>query len=208
MAEDPSVNPSSAAAVEQQLQAQIEAIAAAARDFGVLPHDLEGRFVTAWLDSLRWQARLITGLVDDLRAVVAGGRELAGAEIARLQEYNRHAALSIEGARAAQANLEAQHETVLARVVEAIVAELSVEIGRWRVLRQAEWNKRQSWRLAAGATAIGVSLLITGYACRAVADEDSVLALQRCAEHAVVDARAGRAYCDVTYLGIVPDAEK
>jgi hypothetical protein len=208
MAEDPSVNETSAAAVEQELQAQIDAIAAAAREFGVLPHDLEGRFVTAWLDSLRWQARLITGLVDDLRAVVARGRELAGDEIARLKEHNRQAALSIESARAAQANLDAHRETVLAKVVEAIVGELSVEIGRWRVLRQAEWSMRQSWRLAAGATAIGVSLLVTGYVWRTLADEDAVLALQRCAEHAVVDARGARAYCDLADLGIVPAPEK
>ena len=183
-----------------ELSDRIKDTVDAARDWGVLPDHLEGRFVTAFLNALSWLGRLVTAAVADLKAVVHAGQKLAETELATLKAANELAANTIRQARAAQTNIEVQRETLVARMVENIGPQLAGGVKDWLVLREREHNRKVARRRAAITGAAVVALIAGGYGLRAWQDTDATAALSRCASTKIVSPTNGEAFCSLTTL--------
>ena len=183
-----------------ELSDRIKDTVDAARDWGVLPDHLEGRFVTAFLNAVSWLGRLVTAAVADLTAVVHAGQKLAETELATLKAANELAANTIRQARAAQTNIEVQRETLVARVVENIGPQLAGGVKDWLVLREREYNRKVARRRAAITGAAVVALIAGGYGVRAWQDTDATAALLRCVSTKIVSPTNGEAFCSLTTL--------
>jgi hypothetical protein len=184
----------------QELDDEIAAVLDAAADWGVRPDHLEGRFVTAWLNTVKWLGRLMSAAISDLKSVIQQSKAASDAEAERLRQLNRQALSVIETARAAQIHLEIQRETVVAKLLERIGPELSDGIKYWRVIKEKEYNRRSARRLAAGTVAIALFLILGSYFGRAWQDSDATEALARCSANLWVDPSSKRVFCDMTYL--------
>jgi hypothetical protein len=194
-------NPRDSTAAELAIQAldvEIATVLAAAADWGVRPDHLEGRFVTAWLNTVKWLGRLVTATVADLKTVIEQSKAASDAEAERLRQLNRQALSVIETARVAQLNLELQRDTVVARLLDRIGPELSDGIKHWRVIKERDYNRRSAYRLAAGTAVLAVALASGGYFARAWEDSQATEALARCAANLVVASGSGRIFCDMT----------
>jgi hypothetical protein len=205
MAESPPrpTNPPDSTTAELAIQAldvEIATVLAAAADWGVRPDHLEGRFVTAWLNTVKWLGRLVAATVADLKTVIEQSKTASDAEAERLRQLNRQALAVIETARVAQLNLELQRETVVARLLDRIGPELSDGIKHWRVIKERDYNRRSAYRLAAGAAVLAGALTGGGYFARAWEDRQATEALARCAANLVVASGSGRIFCDMTSL--------
>ena len=183
-----------------ELSDRIKDTVDAARDWGVLPDHLEGRFVTAFLNALSWLGRLVTAAVADLKAVVHAGQKLAETELATLKAANELATNTIRQARAAQTNLEVQRETIATRMVENLGPQLARGLKDWLVLREREHNWRMARRRAAITSAVVVALIAGGYGLRAWQDTDATAALSRCVDTKIVSPTNGEAFCSLKSL--------
>jgi hypothetical protein len=193
-------SPTAADRALRELDEEIAAVLDAADDWGIRHEDLEGRFVTAWLNTVKWLGRLVAAAVADLKNVIQQSKAASDAEAERLRQLNRQALTVIETARAAQTHLEIQRETVVAKLLDRIGPELSDGIKYWRVIKEREYNRRAARRLAAGTVAGALLLVLGGYLGRAWQDSEATDALGRCAAHLFVDPGSHRAFCDMTYL--------
>lgn len=209
-----------AARAERELGELVKGVEVAAREWGVRPDHLEGRFVSALLAALEWLARLIRAGAADMRVSSRDARAAAEADLARLRaaheaEFtklktaNQQAATLLEQARVAVAGSEVQRERVVGRFVEALVPEIAKGVGEAVVIRERRHNRKKQWGTAAGIAAVACGLVLGGYvwgsqgtaeASQGAAAFAVVERVRRCEAAPVKDARTGEAYCPLKAL--------
>ena len=167
----------------EEMSRRIQEAEAAARDWGIDPNEVEGKFVSAVLWALRSVGTILVAGINDVRNIVASAKELAELELEKLRKYNRAAAMSIQQAQEAK-------DLVIARVAEGLSSNLAnrlVDGSRdFLVLKETARNRREAWKLAGIVSVCALLLFGAGYELRAFQDDPITSALSRCARHHLV----------------------
>ena len=161
-------------AIDAEMSERIKDVEKAARDWGVRPDHLEGKFVAAWLRAAKILSHLAVVFTVEIRKITGGAKEVAELELEKLRKYNVAAAMSIYQAQAAK-------ELVIARVAEGLTNKLIDDSRDFLVLKQTDYNRRQAWKLAGIVSLCTLLLFGAGYELRAFQDEPATSALGKCA---------------------------
>jgi hypothetical protein len=156
----------------------------AARDWGVQPDEMEGKFVSAILWAMRAVGKIVAAGAKEAKTIVADAKEVADLELEKLRKYNIAAAMTIRQAEVAK-------EVVIANVTKGLSDRLIADMGPWLVLKQTGYNLRQAWRLAGIVSLCAVLIGVAGYEFRAWEDAPAVDALQRCAARPLTGTLSG-----------------
>jgi hypothetical protein len=153
---------------------------------GIEPNGPLGGFVRAF----KWALLKLADLVERFDASLSGKmeaqqrqidalHELGEAEIARLREANRMAALAIRQAEVVQ-------ETIVTNVCKDLVKNLISESQQWLVLAENNIHRRRTRIYAMKMSAAALALLSvsfwSGYQIRVLQDEPALQSLARCAK--------------------------
>lgn len=171
-----------------QLEAHVQAVEQAARDWGVNADQLEGKFVSALLSAISAVGRANIATIGDLGKILEGTREAGEAELHRLR-------LLLDGGRqvlelaqeattlAARAEAEAQfqYDQSIQRVARTMATALLSETSGWLILKQTNYNRGMAMRFAAVAGAAMLFIAWSGYQVRAWEDGPTMDAAGRCA---------------------------
>jgi len=97
-----------AAKAARELEQVVQQTEVAARDWGVRPDHLEGRFVSALLGCLTWLGRIMQATVADLKASGQDARAAAAAELETLRNASKTALRVLQQAETALASSDVQ----------------------------------------------------------------------------------------------------
>jgi hypothetical protein len=162
------------ALVDAEMAERIKDIEKAARDWGVRPDHIEGKFLAAWLNAAKTLSRLAVGAASEVKEIVGGAKELADLELEKLRKYNVAAAMTIRQAEVAQ-------EAVIVNVTKGLSDRLIRDMGPWLCLKQTGYNLRQAWRLAGIVSVCAILVAAAGYEFRAWEDAPLMAGFERCA---------------------------
>ncbi|ATQ70750.1 hypothetical protein CQW49_22455 (plasmid) [Methylosinus trichosporium OB3b] len=167
------------ATITEPLEGAIREVEQAAHGWGVRTNHPEGRFIAVFMAALRALGSLVAGSVAEMREIVRGAQSATDAEIARLREANRMAALAIRQAEVVQ-------ETIVSNVCKDLVKNLTSESQQWLVLAENNIHRRRTRIFAMKMSAAAVALLSvsfwSGYQIRVLQDEPALQSLARCAK--------------------------
>ena len=203
---DPAIETEAAkAAVE--LDRLVRQTEVAARDWGVRPDHLEGRFISALLSTLTWLGRLIQAAAADLKAAAKENRTAAAADFASLRKASATAIKLQEQAQTALAVTDVQVSKVVTRFVESVAPQIVKEISGAVVLRERQHNQHVLWGRAAGIAFGAIGLVLGGYLWAAWTP-DPMLAtgigalerIRQCQAAPIKEARTGEAFCTLKSL--------
>lgn len=165
--------------ITEPLEGAIKEVEQAARGWGVRANHPEGRFIAVFLAALRALGELVARTLGEMKEIVRGTQAAADAEIVKLREANRSAALAIRQAEVVQ-------ETIVTNVCKDLVKNLTSEAQQWLVLAEEDIHRRRARIFAAKMSVAAVALLSVsfgaGYQMRAWQDEPAVQSLARCAK--------------------------
>ena len=134
----------------------------AARNWGVQPDRLEGKFVSALLGTLTWLGRLMHAAVADLKASSSEARAVSALELEKLHKANELSRTVLAQARSMQAGAEMERQAMIGKFVEASVPQLTKALGAAVVIRERDHNVRVRWLRALTVAGIALALFIGG----------------------------------------------
>jgi hypothetical protein len=167
------------AAITEPLEGAIRDVEQAAHGWGVRANHPEGRFIAVFMAALRALGALVARSVTEMRDIVRGAQSASDAEIERLREATRLAALTIRQAEVVQ-------ETIVGNVCKDLTKNLISESQRWLVLAEDNIQRRRTRIFAMQMSAAALALLSvsfwSGYQIRVLQDEPALQSLARCAK--------------------------
>jgi hypothetical protein len=170
------------------LEAHVQAVEKAARDWGVSVDQLEGKFVSALLAAISAVGRSNIATIADLGRLLEGTREAGEVELRRLkalldggQQVLELAREAAKTAARAQKQTRDEYDQAIVRVAKTMADKLLDSSQRWLVLKQTDYNRRSAWRHAAVVSAAVLALVALGYGYRGWQDGPAAEALERCA---------------------------
>lgn len=191
-----------AAKAALELDRLIQQTEVAARDWGVRPDHLEGRFISALLNTLTWLGRLIQAAAADLKAAAKENRTAAAADFDSLRKASATAIKLQEQAQTALAVTDVQVSKVVTRFVESVAPQIVKEISGAVVLRERQHNQHVLWGRAAGIAFGAIGLVLGGYLWAAWTPDTMLAAgmgalerIRQCQAAPIKDARTGENFC-------------
>jgi hypothetical protein len=170
--------------VSVEIAERIRDVERAAREWGVDPDHLEGKFLAAWIEAAKTLSRLAVGAASEVKEIVGGAKELAELELEKLRKYNTAAAITIRQAEVAQ-------EAVIVNVTKGLSDRLIRDMGPWLCLKQTGYNLRQAWRLAGIVSVCAILIAAAGYEFRAWEDAPMAAGFERCAARPLTGTLSG-----------------
>lgn len=202
----PGTGDSEAAKAALELERLVQQTEVAAREWGVRPDHLEGRFVSAFLAALTWLGRLVRAASADMKAAAGEHRTASAVELEALRAANAVAAKLQGQAQLALAVSDVQVSKVVTRFVESVAPQIVREISGAVVLRERRHNRDALWGRAAGIATVALALVGCGYTWavwaadpRSAADAGAAARIMRCQAAPSKDAR-GEAFCPLKAL--------
>ena len=203
---DPAVE-TEAAKAALELDRLVHQTEVAARDWGVRPDHLEGRFISALLNTLTWLGRLIQAAAADLKAAAKENRTAASADLDSLRKASATAIKLQEQAQTALAVTDVQVSKVVTRFVESVAPQIVKEISGAVVLRERQHNQHVLWGRAAGIAFGAIGLVLSGYVW-ATWTPDPMLAagmgalerIRQCQAAPIKEVRTGETFCALKSL--------
>ena len=196
-----------AAKAARELEQVVQQTEVAARDWGVRPDHLEGRFVSALLGCLTWLGRIMQATVADLKASGQDARAAAAAELETLRNASKTALRVLQQAETALASSDVQRQMAVEKFVETIAPEIVKVVGRAVVIRERRYNWTVHWGRAAGIATVAGGLLFGGYVWGSWHPDNAALAgavaldrIRRCEASPVRDDRTHDAFCPLKAL--------
>ena len=193
--------------VLQELEDNTTEVVTAAREWGVRPDHLEGRFVTSLLNTLRSLGRLTQAAASDSTAMARSVRVVAETELEALRVSNRMAATVLDQAKVALAGSEVQHDKAITKFVDVISPKVVTAIREAVVIRERQHNQKVQWRRAFGIAALGGGLLLGGFVwgswTPSVSTVEGAIAaerIKRCQAAPIKDTRTSETYCPMSVL--------
>ena len=122
----------------------------AAREWGVRPHLMEGRFVSALTAAIAQMARVSDTARDEFKRAFQQNREAAALELARVQEITKAANISLGQARNALINLQIERENVTIRMIHETMPMFATRMRGALVIREKSWNEGKAPALRGG----------------------------------------------------------
>ena len=168
----------------------------AAREWGVRPHLMEGRFVSALMAAIAEVARVSDAARDEFKRAFQQNREAADLELERAREITRAANISLSQARNALIGLEVERENAIVRMIHETLPVFAERLQGALIIREKSWNEGQRFKRYALVATVTLGLVVGGYGWRAWQDTGATTVLDRCLSHTVEG--NGRIYCDVT----------
>ena len=153
-----------AARAARELAEVVRQTEVAAREWGVRPDHLEGRFVSALLGCLTWLGRIMQATALALKASSRETRAATETELETLRTASKAALRVLQQAETALASSDVQRQMAVGRFVETIAPQMVKAVGEAVVIRERRYNQRVHWGRAAGIAAAG-GLLLGGYVC-------------------------------------------
>ena len=171
-----------------ELEAHVQAVEQAARDWGVSSDELEGKFVSALLVAISAVGRSNIATIGDLGKILEGTRQAGEAELRRLRLLldggHQVLALAQEAtkiAARAEAETQFQYDQSIQRIAGTMATALLSETSGWLILKQTNYNRGMAMRFAAIAGAAMLFIAWSGYQVRAWEDGPTMDAAGRCA---------------------------
>jgi len=196
-----------AAKAARELELVVQQTEVAARDWGVRPDHLEGRFVSALLGCLTWLGRIMQATVADLKASGQDARAAAAAELETLRNASKTALRVLQQAETALASSDVQRQMAVEKFVETIAPQIVKVVGSAVVIRERRYNWTVHWGRAAGIATVAGGLLFGGYVWGSWHPGNAALAgavaldrIRRCEASPVRDDRTHDAFCPLKAL--------
>jgi len=196
-----------AAKAARELEQVVQQTEVAARDWGVRPDHLEGRFVSALLGCLTWLGRIMQATVADLKASAQDTRAAAAAELETLRNASKTALRVLQQAETALASSDVQRQVAVEKFVETIAPQIVKVVGSAVVIRERRYNWTVHWGRAAGIATVAGGLLFGGYVWGSWHPDNAALAgavaldrIRRCEASPVRDDRTHDAFCPLKAL--------
>ena len=196
-----------AARAARELAEVVRRTEIAAREWGVRPDHLEGRFVSALLGCLTWLGRIMQATVSDLKASSKETRAAVETELETLRTASKTALRVLQQAETALASSDVQRQMAVGKFVETIAPQMVKVVGEAVVIRERRYNHRVHWGRAAGIAAVVGGLLLGGYVWGSWRPDntaiDGAIALDRirqCQASPVRDDRTHEAFCPMKAL--------
>ncbi len=196
-----------AAKAARELEQVVQQTEVAARDWGVRPDHLEGRFVSALLGCLTWLGRIMQATVADLKASGQDARAAAVAELETLRNASKTALRVLQQAETALASSDVQRQMAVEKFVETIAPQIVKVVGSAVVIRERRYNWTVHWGRAAGIATFAGALLFGGYVWGSWHPDNAALAgavaldrIRRCEASPVRDDRTHEAFCPLKAL--------
>jgi len=196
-----------AAKAARELEQVVQQTEVAARDWGVRPDHLEGRFVSALLGCLTWLGRIMQATVADLKASGQDARAAAAAELETLRNASKTALRVLQQAETALASSDVQRQMAVEKFVETIAPQIVKVVGSAVVIRERRYNWTVHWGRAAGIATVAGGLLFGGYVWGSWHPDNAALAgavaldrIRRCEASPVRDDRTHDAFCPLKAL--------
>ncbi len=196
-----------AAKAARELEQVVQQTEIAARDWGVRPDHLEGRFVSALLGCLTWLGRIMQATVADLKASGQDARAAAAAELETLRNASKAALRVLQQAETALASSDVQRQMAVEKFVETIAPQIVKVVGSAVVIRERRYNWTVHWGRAAGIATVAGGLLFGGYVWGSWHPDNAALAgavaldrIRRCEVSPVRDDRTHEAFCPLKAL--------
>jgi len=196
-----------AAKAARELEQVVQQTEVAARDWGVRPDHLEGRFVSALLGCLTWLGRIMQATVADLKASGQDARAAAAAELETLRNASKTALRVLQQAETALASSDVQRQMAVEKFVETIAPQIVKVVGSAVVIRERRYNWTVHWGRAAGIATVAGGLLFGGYVWGSWHPDNAALAgavaldrIRRCEASPVRDDRTHEAFCPLKAL--------
>ncbi len=191
----------------RELEEVVQQTEVAAREWGVRPDHLEGRFVSALLGCLTWLGRIMQATVSDMKASAKDTKAAAAAELETLRTANKTALRVLQQAETALAGSDVQRQMAVGRFVETVAPQLVKAVGEAVVIRQRRYNQAVQWGRAAGIATVAGGLLLGGYAWGswrpdnvAIAGAVALERIRQCEAAPVRDDRTHEAFCPMKVL--------
>jgi len=196
-----------AAKAALELERLVHQTEVAARDWGVRPDHLEGRFISALLSTLTWLGRLIQAAAADLKAAAKENRTASVADLEALRQASATAIKLQEQAQTALAVTDVQVSKVVTRFVDSVSPQIVKQISEAVVLRERRRNQDALWGRAAGIAFGAIGLVLGGYFWAAWTPDPMAAAgagalerIRHCQATPIKDARTGEPFCTLKSL--------
>jgi len=196
-----------AAKAARELEQVVQQTEVAARDWGVRPDHLEGRFVSALLGCLTWLGRIMQATVADLKASGQDARAAAAAELETLRNASKAALRVLQQAETALASSDVQRQMAVEKFVETIAPQIVKVVGSAVVIRERRYNWTVHWGRAVGIATVAGGLLFGGYVWGSWHPDNAAIAgaialerIRQCQSAPVRDDRTHEAFCPMKAL--------
>ena len=196
-----------AARAARELEEVVQRTEVAAREWGVRPDHLEGRFVSALLGCLTWLGRIMQATVSDLKASSKETRAAVETELETLRTASKAALRVLQQAETALASSDVQRQMAVGKFVETIAPQMVKVVGEAVVIRERRYNQRVHWGRAAGIAAAAGGLLLGGYVWGGWRPDNTAIAgaialdrIRQCQAAPVRDDRTHEAFCPMKAL--------
>lgn len=196
-----------AAKAARELEQVVQQTEVAARDWGVRPDHLEGRFVSALLGCLTWLGRIMQATVADLKASGQDTRAAAAAELETLRTASKTALRVLQQAETALASSDVQRQMAVEQFVETIAPDIVKVLGKVLVIRERRYNWAVHWGRAAGIATVAGGLLFGGYMWGSWHPDNAALSgavaldrIRQCEASPIRDERTHDAFCPLKAL--------
>ena len=196
-----------AARAARELEEVVQRTEVAAREWGVRPDHLEGRFVSALLGCLTWLGRIMQATVADLKASSRETRAATEAELETLRTASKAALRVLQQAETALASSDVQRQMAVGKFVETIAPQMVKAVGEAVVIRERRYNQRVHWGRAAGISAVAGGLLLGGYVWGSWRPDNTAIAgaialdrIRQCQASPLRDERTHEAFCPMKAL--------
>lgn len=127
-------------------------------------------------------------------------QKTAEIELAKLRAATEAANLAVRQAKLAQASLEVQRETLIAKMIENIAPKLAAGVKDWVVIRERRYNRNVEWARFFATASVVLVLVLGGYAWRAWQDGKATDALENCLAQQFLDPASGKHFCEIELL--------
>lgn len=188
-------------AAADEFAAVLRQVEEAAREWGVRPDQLEGRFVSALMAAIGWSGRVSAAAQEEFKTLVRQQREACERELASAREITRAARAGLTQARTALIVLQVEKENLTAKMIKETLPLFAERLKEALIIREKRWNEDVKRRRLATAGMVTLGLVFGGYGLRVWQDGMATSALERwCLAHPLQ--ASGHVYCDMTSFGL------
>ena len=190
-------SPATAKPEALDLPAALRRVEEAARDWGVRPDAMEGRFVSALMSAISQLGRVSEAAQGEFQRLFQKAQAIAEIELERAKEITKASNLSLHQARTAFLGLQVERETTVARMIDETLPMFAERLQGALVIREKLWAEDQRRRRYAMVALVTLGIFLGGYVLRAWQDGGPLDAFgQWCLTHQ--QQSQGHAFCDVT----------
>jgi hypothetical protein len=188
-------------AAAEEFAAVLRQVEAAAREWGVRPDQLEGRFVSALMAAIGWSGRVSAAAQEEFKTLFRQQREACERELASAREITRAAHAGLTQARTALIVLQVEKENLTAKMIKETLPLFAERLKGALIIREKRWNEDVKRRRLATAGMVTLGLVFGGYGLRVWQDGMATSALERwCLAHPLQ--ASSHIYCDMTSFGL------